>query len=315
MRIVIALADDALHRKTIGADVDTEALIVRSAALQLARVADGNELVIVHADGWRTTPTAPPPDQNHDAFEPCSSEPLEVATGMTTGDRLELELRNLLPSARACVTLRTMVEVDIADPAFSHPDKPVGAVLLGERALAVARAKHWRLAQDGIGYRRVVPSPRPMRLLQSDPLRRLTEQGAVVMCAVAGVPVAADNGRLRGVEALVDHYTGAALVAEAIDAELYVIATDMAGVFLDWGTANSKLLRHGHPSAMSELVSSAGSMGPKLEAASRFAERTGRRAAIGALTDVARLVEGTVGTTISCERADPRRFEGGAVAC
>lgn len=315
MRIVIALADDALHRKTVRPDVDSEALIVRSAASQLVRVADGNELVIVHADGGRTTPTASPSHLDGDACESCSSEFLDGETGMTSGDRLELELRNLLPNARACVTLRTMVEVDIADPAFTHPDKPIGAVLLGERALAVARAKHWRLAQDGIGYRRVVPNPRPMRLLQSEPLRRLIEQGAVVMCAVGGVPVAADDGRLQRVEALVDHYAGAALVAEAIDADVYVIATDMAGVFLDWGTANSKLLRHGHPSAMSELVCSTGSMGPKLEAAARFAERTGRRAAIGALTDVARLVEGTVGTTISCERADPRRLEGGAVAC
>ena len=315
MRIVIALADGALHRKTVRPDMDTEALVVRSAASQLVRVADGNELVIVHADGRRTTPTALPTDPDGDACESCSSEPIDAATDIARGDRLELELRNLLPSARACVTLRTMVEVDIADPAFTHPDKPIGAVLLGERALAVARAKHWRLAQDGIGYRRVVPNPRPMRLLHWEPLSQLMEQGAVVMCAVGGVPVAADDGGLHRVEALVDHYAGAALVAEAIDADLYVIATEMAGVFLDWGTANSKLLRHGHPSAMREWLRSTGSMGPKLEAAARFAERTGRRAAIGALTDVARLVEGTVGTTISCERADPRRLEGGAVAC
>jgi len=245
----------------------------------------------------------------------CSPESRDVSTGMTAGDRLELELRNLLPCGRACTTLHATVEVDIADPAFAHPDKRIGAVLLGERALAVARAEHWRIAQDGIGYRRVVPNPSPMRLLQSEPLRRLIEQGTVVMCAVGGVPVAVDDGRLHRVEALVDEYAGAALVAEAIDADLYVIATDRAGVFLDWGTANSKLLRHGHPSVLHELACTAGTMSANLEAAARFAERTGRRAAIGALSDVVRLVEGTAGTTISCERVDPRGFAGGAVAC
>jgi carbamate kinase len=313
MRIVIALADDALHRKAGQADGEAQTLIVRSAAAQLVRVADGNELVIVHADG-RRIPSAFSSDHDRPARAACLPWSLELATDMSTGDRLELELRNLLPQDRPCVTLRTTVEVDIADPAFAHPDKPVGAVLLGERALAAARAKHWRIAQDGIGYRRVVPNPSPVRLLQSEPLRRLMEQGTVVMCAVGGIPVAADDGRLHGVEALVDEYAGAALVAEAIAADLYVIATDMAGVFLDWGTANSKLLRHGHPNALSELACATGAMAPKLQAASRFAERTGRRAAIGALSDVARLVEGTVGTTISCERVDPRRFEGGAVA-
>jgi carbamate kinase len=318
MRIVIALADDALHRKTAQADAEAQRCIVRSAALQLARVADGNELVIVHADDRRAPPAIFPDHDgaDHDgaAQMACLSEARDVATGMTTSDRLALELRNLLPSGRACATLHTTIEVDIADPAFAHPDKRIGAVLLGERALAVARAEHWRIAQDGIGYRRVVPNPSPLRLLQSEPLRRLMEQGTVVMCAVGGVPVAVGDGRLRRVEALVDKYAGAALVAEAIDADLYVIATDRAGVFLDWGTANSKLLRHGHPSALSELVCATGCMAPKLQAASRFAQRTGRRAAIGALNDVARLVEGTVGTTISCERADPRRFDGGAVA-
>lgn len=313
MRIVIALADDALLRKTARADEEAQICLVRSAAVQLARVADGNELVIVHADG-RRAPPATFPDHDGAAQTPSLPESLDIATGMSPRDRLELELRNLLPSGRACATLDTTVEVDLADPAFTHPDKRIGAVLLGERALSAARAEHWRIAQDGIGYRRVVPSPSPRRLLQSEPLRRLMEQGAIVMCAVGGIPVVADDGGLHRVEALVDEYAGAALVAEAVDADLYVIATDMAGVFLDSGTANSKLLRHGHPSALTELACSAGAMAPKLEAASRFAQRTGRRAAIGALTDVVRLVEGTVGTTISCERADPRRFDGGAVA-
>jgi carbamate kinase len=314
MRIVISLADDALHRKGAAGQAQDASLLVRTAATQLARVAHGNDLVIAHADGHRTPPAV---SHAHDGRtgDALLAQPLDVERDMGIGYHLELELRNLLPRSRPCATLLTMLEVDIDDPAFEHPDQPVGAMFLGERALAAARARHWRITQDGIGYRRVVPNLRPMRLVQSEPLHRLVEQGTVVMCAVGGMPVAADNRGLHGVEAHVDHYAGAALVAEAINADLFVIATDKTGVFLDWGTANSKLLRHGHPSVMRELVCSAGAMAPKLQAASHFAERTGRRAAIGALADVARLVEGTAGTMISCEHVDPRGFEGGAVAC
>ncbi|WP_206952157.1 amino acid kinase family protein [Trinickia acidisoli] len=314
MRIVIALAENALHKRGEKASADEEARSVRVAAARLAGVADGNDLVIMHAEGHRAViPVSQ--DQGRRANADDSHCVLDAEPHVRHGCRFELELRNCLPSVRACATLLTMVEVDLADPAFEHPDKPVGTVFAGERALAAARAKHWSMAYDGVGYRRVVPAPRPMRLLQSEPLRRLIEQGTIVMCAGGGVPVvSAADGALHSVEAIIDPYGGAALVAEAIEADLFVIATDMAGVFLDWGTANSKLLRHGHPSALRELACAAGTMGPKLQAASHFAERTGRRAVIGALADVGRLVEGTAGTTISCERVDPRCFAGGSVA-
>lgn len=318
MRIVIALCERVLHRHG-GQGGPEQASLIRQAAAQIAQVAYAHDLVIVHAGTNRIAAPAP---HGHNGHSGCNGhtkhevhgDAFPVEADLNLAYRLELELRNLLPSDRPCATLLSMVEVDSHDPAFAHPDKPVGSVLLGERALAVARANHWRIAQDGIGYRRVVPNPRPLRLLQAEPLHRLVEQGTVVVCAVGGVPVAADGGGLRGVEALIDCYSGAALVAEAIEADLFVIVTEMAGVFLDWGTANSKLLRHGHPSALRELASTVGSMAPTLQAASSFVERTGRRAAIGALNDVARLVDGSAGTTISCERADPRRFEGGAVA-
>lgn len=314
MRIVIALGERPLHGHTGHGGTEQQACMMKRAAAQLAEVARGNELVVVHAGTMRTT--APPsPGHNGDAKPDVPADAFAVEPELDLAYRLERALRNLLPIDRPCATLLTTVEVDSDDPAFDHPDKPIGAVLLGERALAVARANHWRIAQDGIGYRRVVPNPRPMRLLQAESLNRLVEQGAVVVCAIEGVPVATGDGGLHGVEALIDRYAGAELVAEAIEADLFVIATEMAGVFLDWGTANSKLLRHGHPSALRELTSSAGSMAPTLQAASSFVERTRRRAAIGALNDVARLVEGSVGTTISCERVDPRRFAGGSVIC
>lgn len=334
MRIAIAL-DDAWRNRAVGRDGDDEAEGVRAAALRLARLAQGNELVIVRPDRHRRS-SARAPEYRGEAIDGLGHDGLagiadmaDVAdmadmadirgnsgkAGMTIGCRLEAELRRSLDGVRACETLFMSVEVDVDDPAFDHPDTPIGAVFTGERALAAARANQWRIASDGVGYRRVVPSPRPVRLVPREPLRLLLEQGAVIVCALARMPViAADDGGWRCVEAVVDHHAAAALVAQAVEADAFVIATHTAGVFLDGGTANSKLLRHGHPSALRELEATTGAMGPKLRAAAQFVERTGRRAAIGALADVAGLVEGTAGTSISCEPPDPRRFAGGAVA-
>lgn len=314
MRIVIALADNALRKRGAHNGASTDLHAVRAAATHMANVVDGNDVVVVHDQGlladvpaWAEWGYRAGTDGAHDGS-------LERIDG-DRASRFDLELRNCLAGGRACATLLPMVEVDAADPAFAHPNQPIGAVLVGDKALADARAKHWCIAKDSIGYRRVVPNLRPLRFPQSDALRRLVDDRTVVICAGGVVPVVARaDGAWHGVEAVVDPYCAAELIAEAIEADLFVIVTEMAGVFLDWGTANSKLLRHGHPNALREFADTAGAMGPKLRAASDFVERTGRRAAIGALTDVERLLDGTAGTTISCERVDPRRFAGGSVA-
>lgn len=291
MRIVIALAEKALHKRGERGSAEDEARCVSAAASQLAKVADGNDIVIV---------------QERDEFDAPAGD----------GCRFERELRHCLTNARPCATLRAMVEVDTADPALARSEQATGGFITGEHVLVVTRGKPCSPAHDGIGYRHAAPNPRPKRLLQARLLHRLVEQGAVVMCRGGGTPVvAAPGGGVSGVRGFIDPYDCAALIAETIDADLFVIAIEMAGVILDWGTANSKLLRHGHPSALREFASCAGAMAPKLQAASRFAERTGRRAVIGALAEVERLVEGTAGTTISCQRVDPRSVSCGSVAC
>lgn len=315
MRMVIAVGEHALHKRGERGGALADGLGVRAAAERLARIVDGHDVVVVYENGLLPGIAATPECEarTHDG---TVRRPSHVDIYKPIACAFELELRNCLATRRPCETLPTMVEVDIGDPAFDHPDKPIGAVLLDESAVAEAQAKHWRMTSDGIGYRRVVPTPQPVRLLQLQALRRMIDERTVVMCEGGGIPVVARaDGSLHRVEAVIDPYGGAALIAEAIKADLFVIATDMAGVFLDWGTANSKLLRHGHPSVVGEFVCAAGAMGPKLRAASRFAERTGQRASIGALADVERLVEGSAGTTISCERVDPRGCSGGAVAC
>ena len=283
MRIVIALADDALRKRGVEFSAQQASSIVRSAAAQLAQVAEGNDLVIVQTARHGASRTASL-DHNGRSQQDAPSANVDGEFHTGAGYALERELGNLLPSARVTATLSVSVEVDLADPAFQHLDTPVGPICSDEQGVAATTAKQGLAARGTIGSRRVAPSPQPMRLAQSEPLRLLVEQGTLVLCTVdSNAVVAADDGGWYGVEAVIDPHAGAALVAESVKADLFIIATGMAGVFLDWGTANSKLLRHAHPNVLSELLDAVGAMAPKLRAASHFAEHTGRRAAIGAL--------------------------------
>lgn len=298
MRIVVALGGNALLRRGEAMSAAAQLQNVRLAAAQLAGVAQDNEVVIVHGNGpqvgWLAALSgqAPPAER-------FSLDVLDAETEGMIGYLIELELRNRLPASRPCATLLTMVEVSADDPAFGRPDKPVGSMLT-QAAADAARVNGWAVAADGDGYRRVVPSPQPLRFLEIGPVRALLARQAIVICAGGGgIPVArtADGGH-RGVEAVVDKDRSAALLAREVEADLFVIATDVAGVFLDWGTPGARLLRRAAPDRLAALHFADGSMGPKVEAACEFARATGRRATIGALADIVRLVEDSAGTSV-----------------
>ena len=162
--------------------------------------------------------------------------------------------------------------------------------------------KGWQFRLDGTSWRRVVPSPRPKRIFEIRPIRWLLEQGAVVICTGGGgIPVIyqTDTGRhLTGIEAVIDKDLASGLLAQEINADLFVMATDVDGVYLDWGTPSARLIRKTKPGELKRHVFPAGSMGPKVEAACTFVEETGKPAAIGALDDILAIVEGEGGTHI-----------------
>lgn len=300
MRIVVALGGNALLRRGEAVSADAQRRNVKLAAAQLASIADGNELLLVHGNGPQVGMLA----SLSELGPPSERFPLDVLDAETEGMigyLLQLELRNRLPASRASVTLLTIVEVNAADPAFERPDKPVGPMLTQAAASEAARLNGWAVAPDGAGYRRVVASPEPLRLLEMKPIEALLATGSVVICAGGGgIPVAAgEDGCYRGIEAVVDKDRSAALLAHAIGADLFVIATDVGGVYLDWGTPASRLIRGAHPRELEAMRFAAGSMRPKVEAACRFAEQTGQRATIGALAEITRLVAGDAGTSIS----------------
>jgi carbamate kinase len=196
-----------------------------------------------------------------------------------------------------------MIVVDPHDPAFASPAKFVGPVYPKDAADHLAADKGWTFRQDGAAWRRVVPSPEPQRILEIEPITWLLDRDAVVICAGGGgIPImypSSSPGEVTGVEAVIDKDFASELLAEDVHADLFVMATDVDGVYADWGTPRQRLLGQVTPQELAGHHFAAGSMGPKAEAAIRFATKTGRRAAIGSLADIAAIVKGEKGTNVT----------------
>ena len=206
---------------------------------------------------------------------------------------------NALPG-REVVSLLCQTLVDHADPAFTHPTKFVGPVYSEDEARALAQRLGWDIAEDGPSWRRVMASPEPLGLVELPTIRDLLADGALVVCAGGGgIPVRRDtDGELHGVEAVVDKDLTASLLAEQLGADVLLLLTDVAQVELDFGTDDARPIGQSSPEFLREQHFPKGSMGPKVDAACRFVEATGRRAVIGRLADAGDLVAGTTGTVI-----------------
>ena len=221
------------------------------------------------------------------------------------GYMIEQELGNLLPFEVPFATVLTMVEVDPDDPGFQNPTKFVGPVYDKAEADRLAAEKGWAIKPDGAKWRRVVPSPLPKRIFEIRPIRWLLDQGTVVICAGGGgIPTMYQKGadrKLIGVEAVIDKDLCTELLARDLDADLFVMLTDADAVYLDWGTPTQRAIRRATPASLADIGFAAGSMGPKVAAACAFAQATGKKAAIGALEDLSRIIAGEAGTTISVD--------------
>lgn len=300
MRIVVALGGNALLRRGEPMTADNQRSNIRVATEQIARIVEGNQLVIAHGNG----PQVGLLSLQAAAYTSVSPYPLDVLGAETEGMIgyiIEQELGNLLPPEKPFATLLTQVEVDANDPAFEHPSKPIGPVYSREEAERLAKEKGWSIAADGEYFRRVVASPKPKRIFEIRPIQWLLEKDSIVICAGGGgIPTMyGEDGKLRGVEAVIDKDLCSALLAEQLDSDLLVIATDVAAAFIDWGKPTQKSIASAHPDELEKLGFAAGSMGPKVQAACEFARNTGKVAVIGALADIEDIVGGRAGTRVS----------------
>ncbi|MFP3563300.1 carbamate kinase [Paraburkholderia sp. SIMBA_030] len=301
MRILIALGGNALLRRGEPMTMSHQIANIRRAAAQIARLADGNQLIVPHGNGPQVGLLA----LQAAAAGAAGAAPLDVldaeSEGMI-GYLLEQELANVLPPQREVATLLTRVEVDAADPAFMHPTKPIGPVYAEAEAERLVIGKGWAVAPDGDGFRRVVASPKPQRIVALQPIHWLLGHDAVVIAAGGGgipVTVAADGRTRCGVEAVIDKDLCSALLAADVDADLLLIATDVDAVYADWHTPSERVLHEVTVAGLRSMSFPAGSMGPKVEAACEFVSRTGRPAVIGSLDHIVEMANGTAGTRVT----------------
>jgi carbamate kinase len=307
MRVVVALGGNALLKRGEPMTAENQRINVRVAAPALASVATQHQLVLSHGNGPQVGLLA----LQAAAYKDVDPYPLDILGAQTEGMIgyvLEQELGNVMPPDVPLATILTMVQVDPADPAFQNPTKFVGPIYSKAEADALTAEKSWVFKADGDHWRRVVPSPEPRTIFEIRPIRWLLDQGTVLICAGGGgvptmfLPDAPTT--LVGVEAVIDKDLASELLAREVEADLYVMATDVDCVYADWGTPQQRPLGRVTAAELRAQQFPAGSMGPKVDAACRFVEATGGRAAIGSLAQIQQIVDGEAGTQVVAKKEE-----------
>ena len=312
-RIVVALGGNALIRRGQEGSTAVQRRNLLGAARALADLVRlGHELVLTHGNGPQVGFLAIEADAARDTVPP---PPLDVLVAESQG-----QIGYLLAQAlsaqfamegrrRSVAVVLSQTIVDPADPAFLLPSKPVGPMYDRRTAEAMVREHGWTIAPDGSSWRRVVASPRPREIVEAASIRTLVDAGVIVIASGGGgIPVVRlASGALAGVEAVIDKDYAAVVLAEAVGADALLLLTDVDAVYRSWGAPEQSRLRRLTPAAIKTWVRdgtfAAGSMGPKVVAASDFVRRTGRLAAIGALEDAVAVLAGQAGTLIEADLA------------
>lgn len=298
-RVVVALGGNALLRRGEPVSASTQRENIRRAAHSLAQLmAQGHQLVITHGNGPQVGLLALQGEAAGKAAFPL--DVLGAETEGMIGYVLQQELDNAHAGPARFATLLTQVEVDPGDAAFRSPSKPVGPVYTEAEAGQLAAQRGWSVARDGSAWRRVVPSPRPVRILEIEVIRLLVEQAVTVICTGGGgIPVARRaDGTYVGVEAVIDKDHASGLLAAELNADALLMLTDVPAVYTGWGTPAQRALGEVTTRDLAAMAFAAGSMGPKVQAACNFVNRTGGLAGIGALEDACAILAHRSGTRV-----------------
>lgn len=308
MKIVITLGGNALLRRGEALSADNQRRNIEVAAQALARLAAKHDLVLSHGNGpqvgllalqneayARENPAVPAYP-----FDVLGAES-QAMVGYIFAQALSRALQTV-GSDRPVASILTQSEVDPDDPAFANPTKFIGAMMTEAEAKEAEREHGWRVKQDGKGYRRVIASPRPLRIVEFPIIKNLVDTGTLVIsCGGGGVPVIKSEKGLQGVEAVIDKDFAGSILATELCADLLLIATDVDGVYENWGTPQQRRIERITPQKLLQMGFAAGSMGPKIEAACQFVLKMGCPAAIGPLDRIEEVAEGKTGTWIVAE--------------
>ena len=311
-KIVIALGGNALQTKNSAPTAEAQLEVVKQTCEYVAEPsAGGYELAVVHGNGPQVGRIVLASETAKDVVPVM---PFDVCGAMSQGYigyHIQQALRQSLAKRNLdvpVVTLLTQVVVDAADPAFQKPTKPIGAFYNKEEAEELAATKGYTMKEDaGRGYRRVVASPIPKKIVEISEVKKLWNDTIVVTCGGGGIPVVEkEDGSLEGVAAVIDKDFAAELLAEQIGADALVILTEVEKVAINWGKPNQENLGHMTVAEAQKYVEEGhfapGSMLPKVQAAMKFVTANpGKKAIITSLNKAIEALEGKTGTVITFE--------------
>ena len=292
--LVVALGGNALLQRGEALTAENQYRNIASAVPALARLARTYRLAIVHGNG----PQVGLLSLQNLAWKEVEPYPLDVLVAETQGMIGYMLAQSLTaePEMPPVTTVLTRIVVSENDPAFMSPEKFIGPVYSPEEQTQLEATYGWHMKRDGKYLRRVVASPEPRQIVESDAIKLLLKEGHVVICSGGGgVPV---TGEGLGSEAVIDKDLAAALLAEQIDADGLVILTDADAVYENWGTPEQRAIRQASPDELAPFAKADGSMGPKVTAVSGYVKRRGKPAWIGALSRIEDTLAGKAGTCI-----------------
>ena len=309
-RIVVALGGNAIQKPEDRGTIEEQLDALSKTCDELAKmIREGHKIVITHGNGPQVGALL---IQNEEAKEKVPQMPLDVCGAESQaliGYMIQQTLRNKLKKIginKDTATVITQVKVDPDDPAFENPTKPVGPFYTEEQAEKLRREKGYVIRKiEKERYRRVVPSPEPKSIVEIDAIQRLVEAGVIVIASGGGgVPVVErDDGRLEGVEAVIDKDLAGEILAREIKADVMLFLTNVQGVAVNYSKAGQRFLNRmtmeEAKSYLREGEFPSGTMGPKIEAAIKFLESGGEKAVVSSLEDAFEALEGKVGTTIT----------------
>ncbi|MCU0560892.1 MAG: carbamate kinase [Desulfobacterales bacterium] len=301
--LLIALGGNALIQKGQRGTAEEQFDNLKVPMRQIARLSRDHRIVITHGNG----PQVGNLMLQQESCREVPDMPLEIIVAMTQGqigymiestlDRALMEIGVI--DEQLFVSLISYVVVDENDPAFRNPTKPIGPFYTAEQAQALPYA----MVETDKGFRRVVASPAPLAIVEHREIKKLIETGFIVICCGGGgIPVIRKERKFRGVDAVIDKDLASSVLAAEIGADIFIIASDVSGVCIDWGKPRQRQLGKVPLAEVERYVAEghfpAGSMGPKVEAITRFSRKTGHRGIICSLEEIERAVAGEAGTEV-----------------
>ena len=300
MTSVIALGGNALTRTGERGTAAEQLANLRRTCAALVPLLGEERIVVTHGNGPQVGNELLRQER---AAREAPPLPLYLAVAKTQaeiGALLEMELCAVTERPVACLLTHVCVSRD--DPAFSAPTKPVGPFYGEEQAKKLEQERGWVVVHDaGRGWRRAVPSPDPLEVVEANAIKTLLDEGSIVIaCGGGGIPVVRENGRMTGVDAVIDKDRASALLATRLEATRLLVLTDVAGLYRDYGAESEQQVRELTPDEAEELLPELpeGSMRPKLEACVAFVRATGGEATITSADALEAALAGRAGTRI-----------------